>query len=110
MSNFSLKKQLNFEQTSDYLNYESSFLKIFFYLTITQREKIEDLFNFLQKYNLKLGFLTKEKRFYLSHYFQGNANFIAQSTQSISQSDFATISYFLSSQVIVISFFYQNQI
>ena len=110
MSKMSHKKQLSWESTLDHLNHEGSFLKIFFYLTQTQRKKIEYLFHFLQKYKLKLGFLTKEKRFHLSHYFQGNANFIAQSIQPISQSDFATISFFLSSQVIIVSFFYQDQI
>ena len=109
MSKISLKKQLSLVPGLSHLNHKGS-LKIFFYLTHTQGNKIEYLSHFLQKYNLKLGFLTKEKRFYVSRYFQRNANFIAQSTQFVSQSDFAAISGFLSSQVIIVSFFYQDQI
>jgi hypothetical protein len=74
MAKISLKKQVAVEPIS---NHKGSFLTIFFYLTQTQRAKIEYLFHFLQKYRLKLDFLTKEKRFYFSNYFQDNANFIA---------------------------------
>ena len=106
MSKIFLNKQLISE-----LNLESgAFIKIFFYLPQTKREKIEYLSHFLQKYQLKLFFLTKEKRFYLLRYFQANANFMVQSMQPVSQSDFAAICYFLSLHVIVVSFSYRSQI
>jgi hypothetical protein len=114
MSKISLNKQLTLHSTLhshlEQLNQGNSCLKFFCYLTQTQRAKIEYLFHFLQKYKLKLEFLTKEKRFHMSHAFQVNANFIVQSTQPISQSDFIAICSFLSLHIIIVSFYYQNQI
>ena len=110
MSTISLKKQVILDSPLYHSSCENFYLKIFIYLTRIKRDKIEHLLPFLQKYKLKFGFITKDKRFYFSHYFQGNANFIIQSTQPISPSDFVTISCFLSSEVIIVSFFYQNQI
>jgi hypothetical protein len=110
LTKISIRKQLSLGPDFAHLSQMGFFLKVFFYINQIQREKIEALGHFLQQYKIKLNFLTKEKRFFLARYFKVKANFIVQSMQPISQSDFICIINFLSLQVIVVSFSYQNQI
>ena len=110
MLKLSIKDEINANSSLKFLPEKGSFLNIFLYLAQAQPGKIEYICHFLQKYKIKLGFLTKKKRFSFKNYFHANANFVAQSAQLISESDFATINHFLSSQVIIVSISYQNQI
>lgn len=110
MSKLFIKDELNEKHSLRLLQEKGSFLNIFLYLAQAQPGKIEYICHFLQKYQIKLGFLTKKKRFSFKNYLHVNGNFVAQSAQLISESDFATINHFLSSQVIIVSISYQNQI
>jgi hypothetical protein len=87
-----------------------SFLTIFFYFPPKRREKLENLIQFFQQHNITVERIQNKKSLGSLSEVVKSANFIAQSCHSLSKSEFEYLSQFLISNVIVVAFFYQQQI
>ena len=93
-----------------FLTGESSFLTVFFYVSQNKTQNTESLIKFFQNNNMKVSRTCDAKLADPWRNFVKNANFVAQSRQSISRTDFEAWSPFLISHVIVVAFLYQNHI
>jgi hypothetical protein len=91
-------------------NSDASFLTVFFYLPQNQRENVENLIQFLQKHHMNFGRIQNETYWGPLHQVVKNANFVAQSYQPLSKVEFEFLSQFFVSKVILVAFFYKNQI
>ena len=88
----------------------TSSLTILFYLTSSKREELNGLIQFLQKHRIHLRRLRTKESLNVPTDFQRAANYIAESQNAISFIQFEAISQFVLSKVIVVVFYYQNQI
>ena len=84
----------------------NSNLRIFFYLTNSTRDEVDNLKHVFQQYNIQL------KRFEetASVFFYKNANFVAWTNHSLSLQDILKINQILIAKVIIIAFFYKGQV
>jgi hypothetical protein len=100
-----------FTRNSNFLDdIPPAFLIMFFYLTDAEYNGLEHITEFLQKHKMVLRRLRKEKYSTVLNTFHKNANFVAKSCKPVSQAEFEVVNQFFVSNVIVVTFFYHNQI
>lgn len=85
-------------------------LRVFLFVTLLQREQLQDIIHFLHKHKLILHRVKNEKQINACTYLRKNANYIAESIAPITTEQFLIISDFLCSKTLVIGFFYKDQI
>jgi hypothetical protein len=84
----------------------NSTLAIFFYLTNSARDEVDNLKHVFQQYHMHLERFKETA----SADFYKNANFVAWTNHSLSLQDITIINQILIGKVILIAFFYKRQV
>ena len=84
----------------------NSTVTIFFYLTNSARDEVDNLKHVFQQYNIHLERFKETT----TDDFYKNANFVAWTNHPLSLQDITSISQILVSKVLLIAFFYKQQV